>query len=93
MTLTMEQVQRLLDAHNCGILIWPYHGIERLSARHAVAKLGFELIAARQRIARLEGAIKAHKAKMASPNYAACLDDNADLWEMVNDDFKEVNDE
>jgi hypothetical protein len=93
MTLSLEQIQKLLDAHHCGVLVWPYHGIERLSARHAAAKLGFELIAAKQRIARLEGAIKAHKAKMASPNYAACLDDNADLWEMVNDDFKEMNDE
>jgi hypothetical protein len=86
MTLTLPQIQKLLDDHKCGVLVFPYHGIERLSARHAAAKLGFELIAARQRITRLEGAIKAHKAKMASPNYAACLDDNADLWEMVNDD-------
>lgn len=85
MTLTLQQIQKLLDAHQCGVLVWPYHGIERLSARHAAAKLGFELIAAKQRIRALEDAIKTHKQAHAGPEYMACFDVNADLWGMVDD--------
>jgi hypothetical protein len=85
MTLSLEQIQKLLDAHQCGVLVWPYHGIERLSARHAAAKLGFELIAAKQRIRALEEAVRKHKQAHAGPEYMACFDVNADLWGMVDD--------
>ena len=84
--LGIGQIISLMTKHNADKLTWPHDLIACHSARHAVALLGKDLVEARIRIRALEDAIKKHKQRHASENYAACLDDNADLWEAVNDD-------
>ena len=86
MILSMEQIDKLLAAHNCMALTWPHGAIAKHSPRHAAALLGADLIAAHARITALETAIKNHKQRLSSPGYMSCFDDNADLWGMVNDD-------